>query len=197
MYHSRFFKIAAVIATLVVTFLLYIDGLQGSFYYDDHKPLSQLSYVSDINSGLAFIFGETSGLLGRSVSMASFLFNTNDWPNQPSGFLLINVIIHLINGALVALVAYLLLSTIHSGKTKNVFYIALLCSFFWLVLPINAATNLIVIQRMASLSTLFILLGIAGYLAVLRQQANDVTKSSKSSIYLLNNCAVHYIASNV
>lgn len=185
MYHTRTFKIAALIAALVVIFLFYLNGLQGSFYYDDHKPLSQLAYVSDINSGLAFIFGETSGVLGRSVSMASFLFNINDWPNQPSGFLLINVIIHLINGALVALIAYLLLSITDSGNQKSVFYIALLCSFFWLILPINAATNLIVIQRMASLSTLFILLGLAGYLAVLKYQASAMTGNFKSNLSLL------------
>jgi len=185
MYHTRVFKIAALFATLVALFLFYFNGLQGSFYYDDYKPLNQLAYVSDINSSLAFIFGETSGVLGRSVSMTSFLLNTNDWPNQPSGFLLINVIIHLINGALVALIAYLLLTITDSGKRNSTFYIALLCSFFWLVLPINTATNLIVIQRMASLSTLFILLGLAGYLAILKQQADAVSESLKSNIYLL------------
>lgn len=51
-----------------------------------------------------------------------------------------------------------------------VLYLAALAALLWLTLPIQAATILIPIQRMAALSTTFVLLGVVVYLTGLQLQ---------------------------
>ncbi|WP_448553035.1 hypothetical protein [Thalassotalea montiporae] len=152
---------------------VYFSGISGSFYYDDFRPLSALAKVHDFHSALTYILTETSGPLGRSVSMLSFLPHVDDWPENPQAFFIGNIIVHLLCGALVFSISYLLLKLINSDSnisSTRLYIIALACAFFWLVLPIHAATVLIAIQRMAQLSTLFVLLGVAIYLWGLRKQ---------------------------
>ncbi|WP_448553033.1 hypothetical protein [Thalassotalea montiporae] len=165
--------VAAILGALSIISFTYLLGTSGAFYYDDFRPLSALAKVHDFHSALTYILTETSGPLGRSVSMLSFLPHVDDWPENPQAFFIGNIIVHLLCGALVFSISYLLLKLINSDSnisSTRLYIIALACAFFWLVLPIHAATVLIAIQRMAQLSTLFVLLGVAIYLWGLRKQ---------------------------
>ena len=83
-----------------IAYLVFSNGLTGSFYYDDYRPLSGLLNVVDFNSAALYVTTETSGPLGRPISMLSFLLNIGDWPNNIEGFLVVNLVIHALNAVL-------------------------------------------------------------------------------------------------
>ncbi len=151
------------IFSLLFVYVIYSWGFSGALYYDDFRPLSGLANIHDLNSALFYIFNESSGPLGRPISMVSFLLNTNDWDQNISGFFQINTFIHLFNGILVFLISSKIFNLIYSQSEKNK-WLALAVSSFWLVSPLLVSTQLIAVQRMASLSALFVFAGVLGYL---------------------------------
>jgi tetratricopeptide (TPR) repeat protein len=138
---------------------LYQPGLTGALYYDDIRPLSGLANVVDFDSALYFISSEISGPLGRPLAMLSFLLHVADWPGAVENIFLFNVLLHLANGALVALLAYRLLNLRGlPGNTSA--WIAVGTATLWMLMPLQASSSLIAVQRMATLSAFFVLAGL-------------------------------------
>lgn len=155
--------------SLLFVYVMYSWGFSGALYYDDFRPLSGLANIHDLNSALFYIFNESSGPLGRPISMLSFLLNINDWDQNLSSFFHINTLIHLFNGILVFFISSKIFNLIYSQSEKNK-WLALAVSSLWLISPLLVSTQLIVVQRMASLSALFVFAGILGYLKGLEVQ---------------------------
>lgn len=151
---------------------IYSFGFSGAFYFDDFRPLGALESVKDFPSAWQYIWNETSGPLGRPISMLSFLLNIGDWPNHSANFFKINTIIHLINGLLVYGISYKLFKFL-KPDSSYVAILALFSGFFWLILPLNISTNLIAVQRMASLSGLFVFAGVLSYLYCVNYQQKN------------------------
>lgn len=149
---------------LALVYFLYLPGQTGSYYFDDRVNLEGLQNVHDLDSALLFISEGFSGPLGRPLAFASFLINIGDLSDTPSGFLKINILIHLLNGALLTWlclrIARLAWPAWSSYKTA---WFAISVSYIWWVLPLLVSTSLIVIQRMASLCATFVLLGLLIY----------------------------------
>jgi len=153
------------LATLVVLLpaLLIWRGLYGPFMLDDTPNLQIIDQLpadpswADLwrvaNSGMA-------GVLGRPLSLISFLLQYRSWPD-PFQFKLVNLLLHLLNGILLAGVCVLLRQ--QTRWQLSVFSIALIV-FIWLVHPIQLTAVLYVVQRMAELAAFFTLLGINFYL---------------------------------
>lgn len=156
---SRFLCLVVV----VCLFMLYIYGLNGIFFIDDAPNLDGLMDVHDFSSAMHFITTGTSGPLGRPLALASFLVDADSYPESARFFLFLNILIHLCNVLLVAVLVSRL-----QGLLPRLFgispWFAPGVAFFWGVLPILASTSLMVIQRMTSLSALFVLLGVNLYL---------------------------------
>lgn len=142
---------------------IYVLGENGAFYFDDFRPFSALASVTDAKSAVYYVFSDSSGPLGRPLSMLSFLLNRSDWPDHPAGFFRINILIHLVNGMLVAGAARGLLRLI-GGETRKTTWMAVFAAAFWLALPLHVSTSLIAVQRMASLSAVFVFAGVWMYL---------------------------------
>ena len=95
--------LTGLLALLTVTGLVYWPALQGIFVLDDFENLKDLSEIS--TRGPAFyIFGGTAGPGGRPLSLLSFALQYHSWPADPFAFKLVNLVFHLINGALVIFV---------------------------------------------------------------------------------------------
>ena len=178
-----------VIAILLFSIVgyLYLNGVNGAFYYDDYRPLSNLALVTDLQSSLIYVFSEISGPLGRPISMLTFLFNVNDWPNNLNAFFTFNIGLHLLNGILVFFstywLAYLFDVKSDSNLHSSPYVIAILASLIWLVLPINVSTSLIAIQRMAGLSAFFLFLGVTLYVYGLTIQFDSIKKIKKAQVF--------------
>jgi len=96
----------------------------------------------------------------------SFALNYYFGGLNPFGYHLVNVIIHTLNGLILFLLSYTILTLPLAEGTggKNAFKIAFLGSFIWLTHPIQTQAVSYVYQRLASLTALFFLLSLLCYM---------------------------------
>jgi len=155
---------AILLAVLIaLTAFIYTRSEGGHLLYDDVPNLSGLSDVKDASSGLVFAFGGDAGPSGRPLALATFLFNTSDWPDNPDGLRLFNIVLHLSNGLLLFFLVYQISGLLRKPPPHRVF-VAIACAAIWLAHPYLVSATLSIIQRMALLSTLFVLAGTILYL---------------------------------
>ncbi|MCK5647959.1 MAG: hypothetical protein KAI22_03685 [Gammaproteobacteria bacterium] len=158
---------------LITTVLIYSPGLNGSFEFDDianiivNKSLHADEFSLQTLKDIALSRSNNSGS-GRPISFLSFAANINTTGLNPYYFKLTNLVIHLLNAFLVFSFIRLLLN--HGQLTKNrlennqIIYLALGVSALWLIHPIQLTSVLYIVQRMTSLSALFLLLTFIVYI---------------------------------
>jgi len=158
-YKNTAFALGLTIALAVV----YWAGLFGGFFFDDSPnllvvPKLRLEAISWDALQQAWGSG-TAGPLGRPVAMLSFALNYYFAGFNPFAFKLTNLLIHAFSGVLVYAVAQQLLNTISPDSRENqqVSSRAALVAALWLLHPIQVLSVLYVVQRMTSLSALFLL----------------------------------------
>jgi tetratricopeptide (TPR) repeat protein len=162
-------------------FLAYANSLHGTWAMDDivtGKPVA----LNDIKDFIGF----------RKVAYITFLLNQSIAPFSPANFRVVNIIIHIINAALVYVIAYksIILWSEHlpqnrSPKQRNqcsvtdqnpAFYAALLSGAVFGLHPININAVAYIVQRMASLAAFFVLLALLCY--IFATQANGQGKAA-------------------
>ncbi len=161
--HTELLAIVFFCLATLFTAIAYFQGVGGSLHFDDRSSLNGLASIDDAASALTFSLEGTAGVLGRPLALMSFIPQRHAWPDSPEVLLATNVALHLLNGVLVALMFYLL--SVSRGYTRS--HAALTGSMsgaIWMALPILASSSLLVVQRMTTLSALFIVLAIISYL---------------------------------
>lgn len=151
---------------LLVGIFAYWPGLDGPFVMDDFGSISAIGDrggVVDWDSFKAFVFGGHAGPTGRPLALLSFLIDANNWPADAWPFKRTNLVIHLINGALLGILIGKILQVLRFSR-EDARWIALLSATCWLLHPFLVSTTLYAVQRMAQLSTLFIFAGLIVYL---------------------------------
>ncbi|KGQ18844.1 TPR-repeat-containing protein [Lysobacter dokdonensis DS-58] len=157
----------ALLAACAATCWAYAAGLHGGFLFDDWVNLDTLGATGPVDDWATFWRYITSGAAdptGRPLALLSFLVDANDWPADPAPFLRTNLVLHLVNGALLFALLRMLgtaISTTPSERTANA--PALIAATAWLLHPLFVSTTLYVVQREAMLSALFVLLGLLAY----------------------------------
>jgi hypothetical protein len=143
---------------------MYWGGLSGAFLLDDTPNLNviaQLPANPSLSDILSLATTGFAGIFGRSISIFSFLLQHESWP-EPRDFKLVNLLIHLINGSLLALCCVLIG---RQWRLRSIPVVATaVISFVWLAHPIQVSTVLYVVQRMTLLSATFSLLALLFYL---------------------------------
>ncbi len=174
---------ALFIIILILTLSAYWPGLAGPFLFDDFGNLDALGKYGSVHNWETFrlyVFGNTSGPSGRPLSMLSFLINDNTWPSDAWSFKYTNLLIHLLNGVLLCWISFKLLR-FRQTESSDATLIAIVAAGCWLLHPFFVSTTLYVVQRMAQLSTLFVLLGLLLYL---RGRELLATAPRRASIWL-------------
>ena len=153
---------------LLLGWACYWPATGGDFQLDDRSNLGGLVYVDDAGSAWDFILSGTAGPSGRPLALATFAAQADRYADGASAFVAGNILIHLVNAVVLALCLYqvALLSTVDRHKAV---VIAAIATSSWLLLPLLATASLLVVQRMATLSATFVLLGLAGYLLARRR----------------------------
>lgn len=157
----------------LLVFFVYLPGLQGGFLYDDYgsiveNPYGQVDRLDFSELQKASATGN-SGPLGRPLSMLSFALNRYFSGLDPYYFKLVNLVIHLFNAALVfefgrrVLTVYALRQP--RPAADNATLPALMTAAAWALHPLNLTTVLYSVQRMTSLSALFVLAALIAYVA--------------------------------
>lgn len=149
-------------ALLILCALVYWPGLRGDFLFDDWSNLPLLGMygaIDNVESLVLYLLSGFSGPTGRPLSHLSFLLDARDWPAPPASFKRTNLIIHLINGAI--LFGLLRQLTLALGvKPSATAKAALLATALWLLNPYWVSTTLYIVQRMTQLSALFTFAGL-------------------------------------
>jgi protein O-mannosyl-transferase len=162
--------------TILCAWFAYAPALGGAFLLDDVSNLSGLRLIEDRLSALVFIFSGDAGPVGRPLALATFVPQAESWGQTAEPFLLVNILIHLANGFLLAWVLYLLCI---AGRLREdqALFVAIAGSAIWLFMPLLASSSLMIIQRMTTLSAFFMLLGLAGYLQARQKIVLHPTRS--------------------
>lgn len=163
---ERLFRSVVWAAIFLVVIVVYWPGLQGPFLLDDLTSISALGNlggVRDWETFKAFVFGGTAGPTGRPMALLSFLIDSREWPADPWPFKRTNLVIHLVNGALLGVVTRQILAILQYRKNTAA-WIALASAAAWMLHPFLVSTTLYSVQRMAQMAMLFALAGMAAYL---------------------------------
>jgi hypothetical protein len=147
---------------IALTWWAYAPGLHGPFLFDDFANLPALGAIGPIDNWPSFWRYVTSGTAdptGRPLTLLSFLVDAHNWPAAPYSFKRTNLIIHLLNGALL----YPLLTKLGQALAVDTYRsrtAALFGTTLWLLHPLLVSTTLYVVQREAMLPATFVLAGL-------------------------------------
>lgn len=152
-------------------FAVYYPGLSGGFVFDDNSNILSLPGISMQELTWEQLKRAAWSMDGRPISRATFGLNHLFTGFDPYYFKLVNLIIHLINSLLIlciihALVEILFLQKVIKSNPQawNSSTIALVVTLAWAVHPVNLTSVLYSVQRMNSLSALFVLSGMLIYI---------------------------------
>lgn len=153
----------AILAILLLATITYFPGLTGPLLLDDDSNLAPLNdYMVSQRSAANVIFGNSSGALGRALSMASFVANAALTGDSVYALKATNLALHLLTGVIVILLLQRLLAR-DPLTERHASGIGLLLGGIWLLHPIQVSTVLYVVQRMAMLATLFSFIALLVY----------------------------------
>lgn len=141
---------------------LYSLALPGYALFDDWPSLDGLNKIQDLHSGLVYVSTGITGPLGRPLSLATFAMQAFSWPENMSALLRVNFGIH----ALATLISFSLavgLARLRIPDRATTSWIGLGVAALWGLSPFLATTHLMLIQRMTSLSALFVLMGLTAF----------------------------------
>lgn len=165
----------ALVLVIGATVITYLPGLNGPFLFDDNihitqNPQVQISELSLGSLTQAWNSSFASGISSRPLAQLSFGINHAMGGLSPYGYKATNLAIHLLNGLLVYLLAgYLARTTPKLNKSPEAssrrHWFVLAVTALWLLHPINLTSVLYVVQRMALLSTFFLLAGLCFYVS--------------------------------
>ncbi|SEP61601.1 hypothetical protein SAMN05421693_10253 [Ectothiorhodospira magna] len=141
----------------------YSLAMPGYFLFDDWPNLSGLSLISDLWSGLSFVSSGIAGPLGRPIALATFAFQADAWDGHPELMLGVNIFIHLSAFIGAFFLAAGLARFYYPKNDVLPWWIGLAVAVIWGLSPFLATTHLMIIQRMTSLSGLFLLCGLAAF----------------------------------
>lgn len=162
---AKTYRAFLLLVIAAITIAIYWQGLHGPYLLDDVSNLQPLKRWLDGDLGWrGVVLDNRSGMLGRTVSMASFIADAWRTQSMDSGtFKPTNLLIHLMCGlVLYAFLRRILTRDPHTARARD--WLALLLMAIWLWTPIQVSTVLYVIQRMAQLAALFMLLALWAYM---------------------------------
>lgn len=171
-----FRAVVALLLAMVVVVLVFSLGFGGGFIFDDIPNIvenTSLHLHSFDVVNLPYAVYSFQGMYGaRSLSMLSFVFDYWHGALDPSVFKRTNLIIHL--ASVLALVCFLRLLLLHVQWSKRQAMVgAILLASWWALHPLQVSSVLYVVQRMQTMVTLFMVLGLLSYLAMRRAQLDD------------------------
>ncbi len=141
---------------------IYAPGASGPPLLDDFSSLGALDHLGDSpHQALDYVLGDSSGPLGRSVSMATFVLEQLLGDGSVGTRKWVNIGLHLLTGGLAAWFFALLLAAVGAPRAG----LAAACiAGIWLLAPLQVSTVLYLVQRMAMLACLFTVLSLVCYL---------------------------------
>lgn len=158
------FSITILLSILI--FLIYSNTFNASWHLDDYQNIVNNTKLHITTISTETIYNAThaepngSPSLYRPVACLSFAINWLFSGDKLWGFHLTNTAIHILSAIVLLFTVKNILSTpyIYINSDKEKIFIAALCATLWSCHPIQTQAVTYIVQRMASLATLFSLL---------------------------------------
>ena len=160
-------------AVLAFAWFCYAPAISGSYQLDDFVNLGGLEAVRDASTAMDFVFSGIAGPTGRPLTLASFVFQSDQWVVGPAAFLRVNILIHLVNAVLLAACLYQL-SLLRAIPKYDAGLVAIAAAGLWVLMPLLVTASVLIVQRMTTLSAMFMLLGLNGIVVKSHGGADDV-----------------------
>lgn len=162
---------------LYATWLVYANGLHGGFLFDDFGNLPAIGASGPVDTWPTFWRYITSGIAdptGRPLTLLTFLIDARNWPADPYPFKRTSLILHLLNGVLLALLLRQLgRVAFKRAERHRVDLAAVIGAGCWLLHPLFVSTTLYIVQREAMLPATFTLLGLLAWVRGRRAMQHD------------------------
>lgn len=190
------------IALFLLFFFLLLLGYHNSFnaswHFDDiaNILLNTPLHIDNLSPASLkqtfFAYPDQAGKLLRPISNLTFSLNWYFGQDKVFGYHVINFLIHFITTIALYQVSLLLLSTprLHSTYRQSKFFIAALAAILWAINPMQTQAITYIVQRMASLATLFYLSGLLFYLKARLQSRGRW----QARLYALGTCLAFILA---
>jgi len=178
--HSRLIAhLAAVVSIILLSILIYANTLHSPFAFDDEENILEnpAIRISDLSFQSLYEAGFNSLLPRRVVPYISFALNYYFGQYHVEGYHIVNIGIHIINGILVYLLAFLVfrhlvsLSIIRISREPDrgdspfaAYILPLLSSLIFIAHPIQTQSVTYIVQRMTSMTVMFYLAAFICYL---------------------------------
>lgn len=157
------------LSVLGLTALVSWQGVGGPLIFDDYVNLSPIKqWLAGERSFSEVLLGNPSGPSGRPVSMATLMLNAAIGGTDGSSYKIGNILVHLLCGGLVFVLSRELLGLDPRNRERAALG-ALLVAAIWLLNPAQVSTILYAVQRMAQVSTLFVLLALIAFVRAAAQ----------------------------
>jgi len=173
---GRYVLPGLIVLLVAAVAVIYAPGTSGGFMLDDHAAIvdNSLIHISDLDPAslkrAARGFEPGSGLQTRPLSMLSFGINHTVHGLRPAGYKAVGIAVHALNAVLILLLTQGLIRTAWRARASR--WAAFAVAAAWALHPLQVSTVLYVVQRMESLSLLFVLMALLCYLrGRLKQQA--------------------------
>jgi hypothetical protein len=161
------------VLALLLTIVVYWPGLSGGWLFDDYPNILSNRAVQpttlDFRAFVRAALSSPASEFKRPLASLSFVTNFAISGLNPWSWKIANLVIHLLNGALMLVLSRLLLLRIaalsNTVSRDRVNVVAAFIAGAWMILPINLSAVLYVVQREESLANLFVLMGLIGYVA--------------------------------
>jgi len=148
---------------IAVALICYGHTLEFGFHFDDYKDIVENPTIRDITN----ISSWWNYASSRPIAMLSFALNYHFHELDIRGYHIINILVHLINALLVfSITRFTLASPRLHGQTssKYRYVFATLAGLLFLAHPVQTQAVTYIVQRMASLATLFYLSSLFAYI---------------------------------
>lgn len=151
------------LAVMALTAAVLWAGIGGPLIFDDYHNLNPIkAWLAGDSTWDEVMFGNRSGRLGRSVSMATLMLNAAIGGTDGVAYKVGNILLHLLCGGLV----FWLVRDIQRLDPRTAPRAALgatVVAAIWLLNPAVVSTVLYAVQRMAQVSTFFVLAALVAF----------------------------------
>lgn len=169
------FDIIGILIIVMLGIIIYSNTYSCSFHLDDEHTIVDNNAIKDIFN-IKAIWNNNHN---RFIPYLSFAINYHFGKLDVTGYHLVNIIIHLMNACVVFMLTKLLFSTVVLKQSviaqhKNSF--ALVTALLFVSHPLATQSVTYIVQRMASLVTLFYLLTVTLYVKGRITEMNNFSK---------------------
>ena len=162
---------------LLLSVLVYFPSLNSGFLFDDVSNIIDAEFIriSELTFDSLLSAASSGGdLNGRPLAMISFAINYYIGGIDPYSYKIVNLAIHLLTGiALYYLLSQLLKTELikSSIRLQGIKFLPVAVVSLWLISPINFLPVVYVVQRMTSMATFFMVVGMLSYVQLRTERA--------------------------